>query len=650
MKNIEKSLENFLKGTAPRVSYEELIEYANKSSKDADEIIDILFRVINYELDLYDGSKSLDKIRDLLQSISAVLLNSDNINRGIVGRKAGGLNYKLEHLRESNKNIIVDYDMAIKEIEKTRLAAFALSEQTELRNTKQYDVIDYLVNEIKENIYVEKAFEVDTSLVNAKDRQETSLFENIIIKYMNSVIHGNEKDTLYYSNLLTLIMNQSNFNLLEKDKRRCLEIIHREMDHMSYNKKNKKKNAAQLDFLNNLVDSIMGETKEVKIEELAKKYNISIYFDPNIICQIDSIKTKTGTMTDREIVDDYTITIDDDDAIEIDDALTCRKLSNGNYLLGVHIASILGYFPYESDVVQEAISRGRSIYLPKKYQSKEDDYNRVIPIFHYKFSAEKASLRPGESKLARSYFFEIDKNGNIVNEEFKKTIIKSDLQATYSQIDDVIMNGSSNKELDRIVNCLFEVTNILDRKYNVSDIYENVKDSVDDFSELLVKNIGSQRIINKIMMLTGNRVASFFKEHNYPCLYRVHRVDEAITIKLQAMIDNWRRTYGDQLEREQYRRLFSQLSGLYPKGKYDIDGSHFGMGLEHYCHCTSGLRRAPDIVVEHCLEVCYDRVPTDEDIINLQHEINYVVNRINSKQDMIDWFVRDYKSVYQKRR
>ena len=650
MKNIEKSLENFLKGRAPRVSFEELIEYANKSDKDADEIIDILFRVINYELNSYDGSKSLDKIRDLLQSTSSILLNSNNVNRGIVGRKACGLNYKLEHLLESNKNIIIDFDTAIKEIEKTRLAAYELSEQTELRNTKQYDVIDCIVNEMKENKYVETAFKVDKSLVNAKDRQETSLFENIILKYINSAIHDNEKDILYYSNLLSLIMSQSNFTLLDKDKKRCLDIIYKEIDHMSYNKRTRKKNIVHLDFLRNLVDLIKGETKEVKIDELAKKYNISVYFDPNIICQVDSIKTKTGTMTDREVVDDYTITIDGDDAIEIDDALTCKILPNGNYLLGVHIASVLGYFSYDSDVVQEAISRGRSIYLPRKYQNNEDDYNRVIPIFHYRFSAKKASLIPGESKLARSYFFEIDKNGNVVKEEFKKTIIKSDFQATYRQIDDVIVNGSDNKELEKVVNCLFEVTNRLDRKYKVSDIYENFKDSVDDFSELHVKNIGSQRIISKTMMLTGNRVASFFAEHNYPCLYRVHKFDEANIIKLQAIIDNFCRTYDDQFDSGQYKKIFSQLSSLYPRGKYDIAGSHYGMGLEHYCHCTSGLRRAADIVVEHCLEVCYDREPTDEDIMKLQHEIDCIVTRINSKQDMIDWFVRDYKSAYQKKR
>ena len=146
-------------------------------------------------------------------------------------------------------------------------------------------------------------------------------------------------------------------------------------------------------------------------------------------------------------------------------------------------------------------------------------------------------------------------------------------------------------------------------------------------------------------MVTGNRVANFFAKNNYPCLYRVHEVNESNIIKLQAMIDNLNRTYGDQFE-----QLYSLLNGLYPKGWYDVKGSHYGMGLEHYCHCTSGLRRAADIVVEHALEVCYDRQPTEEDLIKLQNEINSVVGRINAKQSPIEWFIKDYKNAYQKRR
>lgn len=648
MKSIEKSLINFLKGTAPRVSEETLIEYASRSKEKSDEIIDILFNAINYDLDEYKGNRSLEKVRDLIKCVSTVMVNNDSVNRGIVTRKIRSLDYKLENLVESNKSkiSIEDLDNANREIEKTRLTVDALREQTVVTETKSYDFIDNLVTTVKNVTYIEFVLSKAHKLINAKDKEGKCLFHNIVVKYMNSIGEGVEEDALYYSNLLSLIMSNKNFCLSDKDKRECLETIYKEIQRMSYTKKKKKKNIIHIDFLNNLVDSIKGEEKKVDIEELSKKYNISTSFDSEILMQVNSVKSKVGTMTDRVVIDDYTITIDKEGAVEIDDALTCRKLNNGNYLLGVHIASVLGYFSWESSVVQEAINRNRSIYLPVKYQDTEDDYDRIIPIFPYEFSAKIGSLVPGDSKLARSYFFEIDRNGNIVREKFVKSIVKSDLKTTYEQIDDVLRKGSKNKELERLVNTLQEVTEILDRKFKVSEIYERVKTSSDDFSELPVRNIGSQKIINRTMLLTGTRVANFFAENDYPCPYRVLEVNEEDIIKIQAMVDNLNKTYGG----EQYEQLYKLISGLYPKGWYDIKGSHYGLGQEHYCHCTSELRRSIDIVVEHCLEICYDRVPTDEEIINLQHEVSVILNRINSKQAPIEWFIKDYKRAYQKRK
>ena len=361
MKSIKKSLENFLKGTTPTVNVEELLEYAKKSRKKADETIDILFNVINDDLDDYNGVKSLDRVRELLKCISSVMLNTNSVNRDIVARRIHSLNYRLQNLIESNKRKInvLDIDKASIEIEKTRIDVEKVSHQAVTAETKQYDLISKIVDSIKDITYIEKAFEQVPALVNAKDRNESCLFQNIIIKYIDSVMHNNKEDILYYNNLLTLIISRNNFTLAEKDKRKCLEIMNTGINKMSYNKRTKKNNAEYVEFLNNMIDTVKGEEKEIKIDELSRKYNISINFSPKIISQVDSIKTKVGTMTDRMVVDDYTITIDDEDAIEIDDALTCRKLSNGNYLLGVHIASVLGYFPWDSDVVQEAIDRCR---------------------------------------------------------------------------------------------------------------------------------------------------------------------------------------------------------------------------------------------------------------------------------------------------
>ena len=123
-------------------------------------------------------------------------------------------------------------------------------------------------------------------------------------------------------------------------------------------------------------------------------------------------------------------------------------------------------------------------------------------------------------------------------------------------------------------------------------------------------------------------------------------VNEEDTKKLQAMVNNLTKTYGG----DQYQKLFQLINGLYPKGWYATSGGHAGLKLDHYCHCTSELRRAPDIVVEHALEVCYDKTPTDQELQKLEAEVEKRAAQINGKQNPIEWFVKDFQRAYQKRR
>ena len=646
MKNIEKSLTNFVKGKKPTISEESICAFANKN---ANEIINILFKVINEELDSIKGTESIGKIKELFRCINIVITNFDDVNRKIVSRKLQKLDEKISRLKEENKYKFANINKAHQELEEIRKELENIEKTSDQTETKQYAFIHYLVDAIKNITYLEYAFNKMPHLINVKDKREVSLIQNIIEKYIECV-KQNDEDILYYNNLITLILSHKNFHISEKERKNCLEMIYKNIDKLSIGKKQLKKNRKKIDYLINIAESIKGnEETEQKIDLLASKYNISVFFDEDILAQAKLVKTpKTGIKTDRKISNDYIISIDKDNAIEIDDALSCRKLPNGNYLLGVHIASILGYFPYDSNIVEEAINRNRSIYLPKKYQSKDNDFNRTIPIFPYDFSANIGSLIVGDPKLARSYYFEIDEFGNIVNEEFVKTIITNNKKMTYTDVDKVLKNGSKDKKLEETIQNLQIVTDLLDKKYKGTDLYEQVKENTDDYSDLRVKRIGAEKIVYQSMLLTGNRVAEFFAnpERGYPCLYRVHEVNEDNTKKIKAMIDNLTKTYGG----EQYQKLYQLIQGLYPKGWYDTKGPHSGLGLDHYCHCTSGLRRAADIIVEHALEVCHDKQPTDNELKELEKEIEKRKIEINSKQDPIEWFIRDYKRAYQKRK
>ena len=103
MKNIEKSFANFVKGKGPKVSEEEICTFAKKDENSADELIDILFNVINSELDTVTGLESLERVRELFKCVNIVLNTNDNVNRKIVARKINRLDERLDRIKLENK-------------------------------------------------------------------------------------------------------------------------------------------------------------------------------------------------------------------------------------------------------------------------------------------------------------------------------------------------------------------------------------------------------------------------------------------------------------------------------------------------------------------------------------------------------------------
>lgn len=642
--SIERALKNYLNCVGPKVKDKDLFPIICEDNNNA--LISTLFVLANEEIDDMDDSKALDRVVEVLKLMENILRNGEGVNRKIVSKKILKLYEKLDRNIGEGRRKYKNIRKVQSEFNKVRRELDVLIELNEEKDNKPFEFVSYLMNEVKNLPYLEYTFSKMPALANVKDKDEVSLFRHLIRNYLSSVSESNDEDIYYYNNLIKLILSQKSFQLSVPDKKGCLEEIYKYVDQLSYNKKNGRKNRDKINEVSNVVNLIKGfdDVKE-GIHQIASKYNIHVSFDENQIKNAKLVHIpKEGVMTDRKPVSDYLVSIDGDDAVEIDDCLSCKKLSNGNYLLGVHIASVLGYFPYDSDMVQEAISRAHSIYLSRVYQTKDHDFKRTIPIFPYDFSADKGSLKEGENRFARTYYFEINPKGEVVYETFLKSIIKNNKRLSYQDANDILENGSSNTKLQDTLYNLKEVASLLEQKYKGTELYNRVKECNEDVSELRVKKIGSENIVYQCMLLTGNRVAKFFADNNYPCLYRVHEVNEENNQKLQAMIDSLNTTYGG----DSFKNLYQLIDGLYPKGWYDVKGRHYGLDLDHYCHCTSVLRRAADIVVEHALEVCYDKEPTEEELIELKEEIDKKAKEINAKQSPIEYFVKEYQKKYRR--
>lgn len=646
MKNIEKALQKFAEGKGPRVGYKILCENKSKTSN---ELINILAKLVSEDLDKFTGENSLDKSIDLLKSMTVIIENCDDINRKIVTRKLHKLYEKIGRITEEKKKTLVNLEEASIELDTLKQNIESVQDSIQNMEPKKYDFLRYLITGTQNTDYLEYSFTRMPELVNAKDKYGDHILVKVTQKYLGFILANDEKQIFHYSNIISLILRQNTLELSPKEQRKITDEIYTTIDKLSVSKKIAKQNKDKINWLNNLIKTIKNmDIEEKDIEEIAAKYKIPVNFDEILKETAKLTKVPQIGEDNRYFVDDYVITIDKRKADEIDDALSCKKLPNGNYLLGVHIASVLSYYPYDSLMIDTAISRTQTIYLPRMYCNEDKEQCKIIPIFPFEFSTNRASLLPNQPRYTRSYYYEIDNEGNVVNEKYIKSIIKSNKKTTYEEVNKVLEHGTSDTEFEETVLNLQAVTELLDKKYKPSEFYEKIKESNDDYSDLRVKRVGSEKIVYQAMLLTGNRVANYFanSKEGYPCLYRVHETNENNNKKLEAMIENLTATYGG----DQYRKLYQLLEGIYPKGWYGIEGKHNGLGLDHYCHCTSALRRGPDIVVEHALEVCYDNNPTDKEIAKLEAEIKRRVTEINSKLDPIEWFAKEYKKSYQKKR
>ena len=639
MELLENILLDSIKGKRDRLGNAEISFFAKD---DCNVFVSTLFHCLQELIEEYPKTNDLYDVEFFFDYIRYVRESYDEFDETNFKKKITKIEKRIDYIiSEKVKN----KKKSIKELNAFKEELEEFKSYITNKDNLETDFINYLLETPRNIKYIDMVFEKMPDVMKIKDEKGSSLYSNIVDSYFRAIDTENIDELSYYKNLLLLMNAKKEFKILEKDKKRILTQIYNKVNNLSSDKKKVKDSTAKLKALEDLKNIVKPPVKKKNaLNDIAKKYNVDINFKNRIIDEVKNkkLELKKDNYSDRRVIKDYIVSIDGDNSIEIDDALSCVKLKNGHYFLGVHIASILGYFDYSSDVVQTAFDRVHSIYFHKKAMCKEG----MIPIFPLEFSADYGSLLEGQDRLTRSYLFEIDKKGNVVKEELVKSIINNNKQATYDEINNIIENGSNDEELNATIKNLNEVTKLLKQKYQTSEVYELIKENNDDVSELKVKRTGSQDIVYQAMTLTGNRVANYFAENNYPCLYRVHKVPEKLNEKIESLINGLVDNYGG----DQKEKLYKLVTEIYPKSTYDTEGSHAGLKLDHYCHCTSGLRRSADIMVEHALEVCYDKVPTVEELADLHIEILEKKDIIKEKEDSLDWFVEDVnKSLRMKR-
>ncbi len=368
----------------------------------------------------------------------------------------------------------------------------------------------------------------------------------------------------------------------------------------------------------------MPGNNDVEMKSILAGIDFPLSFPPEVEKAAEEIPEEisdTELKNRRDFRKIFTITIDPLDAKDFDDAISLRKLENGHYEIGVHIADVSHYVTPDSLIEKEAYLRATSVYL----------VDRTIPMLPEKLSNKVCSLRPDEDKLCFSSVFEMDENAHVYNEWFGKTVIRSCRRYTYEEAQDIIefKRGDYIEEMltfDKLAKKLRE-TRFSGGAINFEST--EVKFDLDENAKpigVYIKEIkDSNHLIEEFMLLANRKVATYIGEQAQKgkekvFVYRIH--DEPNKDKL-ATFSVFLKKLGYSIKMTSRKVLASSLNQLFEdtKGKgeqnmiesiavrtmskahYSTENiGHYGLGFKFYTHFTSPIRRYPDLMVHRLLE------------------------------------------------
>ncbi len=317
-----------------------------------------------------------------------------------------------------------------------------------------------------------------------------------------------------------------------------------------------------------------------------------------------------------------TVTIDGEDAKDLDDAITISK-EGDHYTLGVHIADVTHYVQEGMPLDEEAYKRGTSIYL----------VDRVIPMLPHKLSNGICSLNAGTDRLALSCIMEIDDKGNVLGHQIAETVINVDKRMTYTVVNAIVTDQDKTvmEEYQELVPmfCLMkELADILRAK-------RRQRGSIDfDFpeSKIVLDNKGkpieikpyernaATRIIEDFMLMANETVAEDYFWQELPFVYRTHEYPDPEKMKrLGTFINNFGytiRTQNGEVHPKEIQKLLDKIEGTseealigrltlrsMKQAKYGtICTGHYGLAANYYTHFTSPIRRYPDLQIHRIIK------------------------------------------------
>ncbi len=368
----------------------------------------------------------------------------------------------------------------------------------------------------------------------------------------------------------------------------------------------------------------------------------------------------------KDRTSDRIFTIDSEDAKDLDDAVSIKKLDNGHYMLSVYIADVSHYVKEDTKLDKEAINRGTSIYIP----------GSVIPMLPKKLSNGICSLNAGVDRLAMGVDIEIDNFGNVISSDIFKSVINVNKKMSYENVYKVIEgeNVPDYMEYKADIMLMKELAQILNKKrmdegsinFDIPEtkvILDNQGKVIDIKAyEITIAN----NIIEEFMLVTNMVIAEKFYFLDIPFIYRIHESpDDEKLRELNVILSQYKKRIKgvknihpkvlsemlNSISDESEKRIISDFTLRTLKlARYSNKCSgHFGLAAKYYCHFTSPIRRYPDLFIHRMISKCIENNYSFDDnkLAEYEKQAEKYARSSSDAEKQATLIERDFDNLYE---
>lgn len=489
-------------------------------------------------------------------------------------------------------------------------------------NDNLYNLYHSIIFKEKDLNVFELILKQGNNVLSKKDSKGNDIFYNIL-DYYSTLEEDNISEIDYFHDVIMLFLKLQE-DILVKNAKNYYFLLERDF---CKNKKHVIDMSRQLYGFNH-----------VDIIELRKKYDISTKIHDDVIKEINGFSLNRNG---RTLVNSNFVTIDDEDASCLDDAISMVENKDGSYTYYVAITDIPSIVPYHSRTFYDALRKNETLYL----------CDRTIPLYPPCISNELCSLLPGIVKNAIIYKFDVDPyfNLDIDSLEIIKGIIRVNKKLSYGQV-----NRQENISLEdcKMIENMYFLVSKLKRLNSKKDNYRKLEnlmrsDATYHHSLFSDKSI-SANIVQESMLLVNSAAPRYFSNNGFIYNYRNHKFpkDKEISRDIDALLKFGK----DEINSAKYIELLNHLKEMYFNAYYSIENNgHEGLGYDFYSHSTSAARRFSDTFNQYLTYFqIFDGIQSDREYYELEATAREIINHINERKLQNSKFEGEYNYLMSK--